>query len=128
MKYIKSKQSGSLDEIDFGNGKRLKCNPYCNDYASFALDIGDGELIDKNNDAYFIHCEYNCDDGKWHYVFEIWFEDDTICNIDDMPESERKEYLTDAEIEGLRTIVHDLFAASSSKYIVEHNKPESAKN
>lgn len=72
MKYIKT--GNLLDEIDWGNGGKFKYNSYWNDDTSFVLDIGDGELIDKDGNSYFIHCEYNCDNGMWHYVFEIWFE------------------------------------------------------
>lgn len=52
-----------MNEIDWGNGRKLKCHPYWNDDVSFALDIGDGELVDKEGNQYFIHCEYNCDNG-----------------------------------------------------------------
>lgn len=76
MKYTKTENV--LDEIDWGNGRKFKCNSYWNDNTSFALDIGDGELTDKNGNRYFIHCEYNCDNGMWHHIFEIWFEDDDI--------------------------------------------------
>ena len=107
MLYIENKQSACLDEIDWGNGRKLKFNPYWNDETSFALDIGDGELTDKDGQDYFIHCEYNCDNGMWHYVFEVWFENDT-CNIYDIPESERNEYLTETEMEELRAIIISL--------------------
>lgn len=72
MKYVKTETV--LDEIDWSNGRKFKCYSYWNDDTSFALDIGDGELTDKDDNPYFIHCEYNCDNGMWHYVFEIWFE------------------------------------------------------
>ena len=78
MKYIETENL--LYEIDWGNGRKFKCNSYWNDDTSFALDIGDGELIDKDGNSYFIHCEYNCDNGIWYYIFEIWFENDS-CNI-----------------------------------------------
>lgn len=103
----KQNPSFSLDEIDFGNGRIFKCNAYWNDHTSFALDIGDGELIDKNGDDYFIHCECNCYDGTWYYVFEIWFEND-VCNIFDISEDERDEYLTETEMEELREIISNL--------------------
>ena len=61
MKYIETENL--LYEIDWGNGRKFKCNSYWNDDTSFALDIGDGELIDKDGNSYFIHCEYNCDNG-----------------------------------------------------------------
>lgn len=108
MLYIESKQPCCLDEIDWGDGRKLKCNPYWNDDTSFALDIGDGQLTDKDGEDYFIHCEYNCDDGVWHHIFEIWFENDN-CSIYDIPERERNEYLTEAEMEELKTIVLNLF-------------------
>lgn len=105
MEYIKTENV--LDEIDWGNGRKFKCNSYWNDDTSFALDIGDGELIDKEGNPYFIHCEYNCDNEMWHYVFEIWFEDDT-CSIYDLPESDRNDYLSETEIEELRTIIYNI--------------------
>lgn len=43
----------------------------------------------------------------WHYIFEIWFENDNY-NIYDMPESERIEYLTETEMEELRAIIFNL--------------------
>lgn len=107
MLFMGTKQSCCLDEIDWGGGRKLKCNSYWNDDTSFALDIGDGELTDKNGKNYFIHCEYNCDDGMWHYVFEIWFETEN-CNIYDISENERNEYLTETEMEELRAIIFNL--------------------
>jgi len=104
MEYKQNKSFWYLDEIDWGNGRRLKCNPYWNDDTSFALDIGDGELTDKDGNDYFIHCEYNCDNGMWHFVFEIWFESDN-CSIFDIPKNERDEYLTEKEMEELRAII-----------------------
>lgn len=104
MKYVQTENV--LDEIDWGNGRKLKCNSYWNDDTSFALDIGDGELIDKEDNPYFIHCEYNRDDG-WNYVFEIWFENDT-CSIYDIPESDRNDYLSEMEMEELRAIIYNL--------------------
>ena len=41
MKYIETENL--LYEIDWGNGRKFKCNSYWNDDTSFALDIGDGE-------------------------------------------------------------------------------------
>ncbi len=107
MLYIENKQPCSLNEIDWGNGRKLKGNSYWKDNTSFVFDIGDGELSDKNGDNYFIHCEYNCDNGRWHYRFEIWFEDDN-CSIYDIPKSERDEYLTETEMEELRAIIFNL--------------------
>lgn len=98
MKYTKTENA--LDEIDWGNGRKFKCNSYWNDNTSFALDIGDGELTDKDGNSYFIHCEYNCDNGMWHYVFEIWFEDDSIGNV--------SGYLSETEMEELRVIIYNL--------------------
>lgn len=106
MKYTKTENV--LDEIDWGNGRKFKCNSYWNDDTSFALDIGDGELTDKDGNAYFIHCEYNCDNGMWHHIFEIWFEGDDSCNIYDIPESDRNEYLSETEMEELRAIIYNL--------------------
>ena len=37
MKY--SKTENVLDEIDWGNGRKFKCNSYWNDNTSFVLDI-----------------------------------------------------------------------------------------
>lgn len=105
MKYIETENL--LYEIDWGNGRKFKCNSYWNDDISFALDIGDGELIDKDGNSYFIHCEYNCDNGIWYYIFEIWFENDS-CNIYDIPETNRSEYLSETEIEDLRGIIYNL--------------------
>jgi hypothetical protein len=105
MKYTKAENV--LNEIDWGNGRKFRCNSYWNDDTSFALDIGDGELIDKDGNSYFVHCEYNCNNGMWHYVFEIWFENDS-CNIYDIPESNRSEYLSETEIEELRGIIYRL--------------------
>ena len=105
MKYLKTENV--LDEIDWGNGRKFKCNSYWNDDTSFALDIGDGELTDKEGNPYFIHCEYNCNNGMWHYVFEIWFENDT-CSIYDIPEPDRSEYLSETEIEELRGIIYNM--------------------
>ena len=107
MKYIKSESPSFFDEIELDDGRTLKCNLYWNDDVSFALDIGDGELTDVDEEDYFIHCEYNCDNGEWDYLLEIWFENDH-CSIYDMPESERDYYLTDAEIEELKVIIGDL--------------------
>lgn len=107
MLYIENKHPCLLDEIDWGDGRKLKCNPYWNDDTSFALDIGDGELTDKDGENYFIHCEYNYDDGMWDYIFEIWFENDN-CSIYDIPKNERDEYLTETEMEELRAIIFDL--------------------
>lgn len=106
MKYTKTENV--LDEIDWGNGRKFKCNSYWNDDTSFALDIGDGELIDKDGNSYFIHCEYNRDNGMWHYVFEIWFENDDTCSIYDISESNRSEYLSETENEELRGIIYNL--------------------
>ena len=106
MKYTKKEHS--LDEIDFENGKKIKCHSYWNDNTSFALDIGDGELVDKDGNSYFIHCEYNCDDGIWNYIFEIWFENDS-CSIYDIPESDRNDYLSETEMEELRAIIYNLY-------------------
>lgn len=107
MKYTKTENV--LDEIDWGNGRKFKCNSYWNDNTSFALDIGDGELTDKNGNSYFIHCEYNCDNGMWHHIFEIWwFEDDDSCIIYDIPESDRNESLSETEMEELRGIIYNL--------------------
>ena len=105
MKYLKTENV--LDEIDWGNGRKFKCNSYWNDDTSFTLDIGDGELTDKEGNPYFIHCEYNCNNGMWHYVFEIWFENDT-CSIYDIPEPDRSEYLSETEIEELRGIIYNM--------------------
>ena len=105
MKYTKTENV--LDEIDWGNGRKFKYNSYWNDDTSFALDIGDGELVDKNGNSYFIHCEYNCDNGMWHYIFEIWFENDS-CSIYDIPEPNRSEYLSETEIEELKAIIYNL--------------------
>lgn len=69
MKYTKAENV--LNEIDWGNGRKFRCNSYWNDDTSFALDLGDGKLIDKDGNSYFVHCEYNCNNGMWHYVFEI---------------------------------------------------------
>ena len=108
MKYIDNKSPLILDEIEWDDGRKLKCNPYWNDDTSFALDIGDGQLADKDGENYFIHCEYNRDDEiSWHYVFEIWFENDN-CSIYDISEHERDEYLTEKEIEELKTIISNL--------------------
>ena len=104
MEYKQNKSFCLLNEIDWGNGRILKCNPYWNDDTSFALDISDGELTDKDGNDYFIHCEYNCDDEIWYYVFEIWFENDN-CSIFDIPKNERDEYLTETEMEELRVII-----------------------
>ena len=105
---ITPKTETVLDEIDWGNGRKFKCHSYWNDDTSFALDIGDGELTDKDDNPYFIHCEYNCDNGMWHHIFEIWFEDDDTCSIYDIPESDRNEYLSETEIEELRGIIYNL--------------------
>lgn len=105
MKYIKTENV--LDEIDWDNKKKFKCNSYWSDDISFVLDIGDGELTDKEGNPYFIHCEYNYDNEMWHFVFEIWFQDDT-CNIYDIPEPNRNEYLSEAEMEELRAIIYKL--------------------
>lgn len=76
-------------------GKELSYNVYWNDNFSFAVDIGDGELKNKNGDNYFIHCECNCDDNICHGLFEIWFDKDSIImNIDEYDMYERDEYLT----------------------------------
>lgn len=93
-----------LDEIDWGDGRKFKYKFYWNDNTSFALDIGDGEFTGKDGEEYFIHCEYNNDNGMWHYVFEVWSKNDH-CNIYDIPESERNEYLTETEMEELRAII-----------------------
>ena len=105
MKYINTENA--LNEIVFDDKRKLKCNPYWNNDTSFALDIGDGELNDKEGNPYFIHCEYNCDNGMWHYIFEIWFEDDA-CNIYDIPESDRNDYLSEMEIEELQSVIYNL--------------------
>ena len=42
------KQIGAMEE-------NSKCHSYWNDDTSFALDIGDGELTDKDDNPYFIH-------------------------------------------------------------------------
>lgn len=94
-------------EINLGNGRKFKYTSYWNEKSSFALDIGDGELIDKYGDSYFIHCEYNCDNGMWHYIFEVWFKNNT-CSIYDIPEVDRNEYLSETEMEELRAIIYNL--------------------
>lgn len=115
VKDIASKQKKSelnmenkLSTIDglFGN-RSLKYNSYWNDKDSFALDIGDGELVNKDGEPYFIHCEYNRQNGIWHYVFEIWFDDDFI-NINDFYNDIRDEYLTETQMEELRAIIYNL--------------------
>lgn len=105
MKYTKGKRESLLGEIYWGNGKTYGCNSYWNDDASFAMDIGDGELVDKEGNPYFIHCEYNCNNRQWDFVVEIWFDNDNICSIYDIPESERSEYLSEVEISELRDII-----------------------
>lgn len=105
MEYIKTENV--FDEIDWDNGRKFKCNPFWNDDTSFALDIGDGELTDKEGNSYFIHCEYNRDDGIWHYVFEVWFENDS-CSIYDIPEFDRNDYLSETEMRELRAIIYNL--------------------
>ena len=80
---------------------------FCPESYIFYLNIGDGELADKEGNQYFIHCEYNCDNGMWHYIFEIWFENDS-CSIYDIPEPNRSEYLSETEIEELRAIIYNL--------------------
>lgn len=105
MKYIETENM--LNEIDWDDGRKFKCHPYWNDDTSFALDIGDGELIDKEGNSYFIHCEYNCDNGMWHYIFEIWFENDS-CSIYDIPKTNRSKYLSETELEELRGIIYNL--------------------
>ena len=119
MKYAKTENV--LKEIDWGNGRKFKCNSYWNDDSSFALDIGDGELTDKKGNQYFIHCEYNWNNGIWHYVFEIWFEDDT-CNIYDIPKSDRNDYISEAEMEELRRIIYNLCKNNIKKHCKKHNK------
>lgn len=109
MQYIKSEKPCELDNIDFGNGKILKCNAYWNDETSLALDIGDGELTDDEGNDYFIHCEYNYDNEEWTLIFEIWFKDDS-CNIDDMNEEEASKYITKSDKEGLEEIMNELLA------------------
>lgn len=71
------------------------------------MDIGDGELTDKEGNSYFIHCEYNCNNEMWHYVFEVWFENDS-CSISDIPKSSRSEYLSETEFDELRGIIYNL--------------------
>lgn len=44
MKYTKTENV--LDEIDWGNGRKFKCNSYWNDNTSFALDIGRDLCVD----------------------------------------------------------------------------------
>ena len=107
MLYTGNKPTCCFDEIDWGNGRKFKCNPYWNDETSFALDIGDGELTDKEGEEYFIHCEYNCENGIWRYIFEVWFEHESY-SIYDIPESERDEYLTETEMEELKGIIYNL--------------------
>ena len=41
MQYIENKYPCCLDEIDWGNGRKFKCNSYWNDDTSFALDFVD---------------------------------------------------------------------------------------
>jgi hypothetical protein len=110
MRYIKNPSHGlgKLDKIDFGNGKVLSCDAYWNDDTSFALDIGDGELKDSNKDKFFIHVEYNKDDNEWYYVFEIWFDDDCTYDINKFKPEYRDEYLTEAEMKGLKEIIRTL--------------------
>lgn len=43
----------------------------------------------------------------WHHVFEVWFENDN-CNIYDILENKRNEYLTETEMEELRAIIFNL--------------------
>lgn len=105
--YINIWDKKPSGEIDWGNNRKLKYNSYWNDDTSFALDIGDGELVDKNGDSYFIHCEYNCDNGLWHYVFQVWFEESNY-SIYDIPKETRKEYLVESEIEELRAIIYKM--------------------
>ena len=107
MKFIDNKSPILLDEIEWSDGRKFKCNPYWNEDTSFALDIGDGELTDKDGENYFIHCEYNCDDGVWNYIFEIWFETDN-CSIYDIPENKRDEYLTESETNELKILIYNM--------------------
>lgn len=104
MRYMENPCPHVLDEIMWDESRKYKCFSYWNDDTSFALDIGDGELKNDDGEDYFIHCEHNCDDGVWHYVFEIWFEDH-VCSISDFSEEERDKYLTEAEMKELRTII-----------------------
>jgi len=48
------------------------------------------------------------DNGMWHYVFEIWFENDDTCSIYDISESNRSEYLSETENEELQGIIYNL--------------------
>ena len=46
MKYTKAENV--LNEIDWGTGRKFRCNSYWNDDTSFVLDIGDGDLSIAN--------------------------------------------------------------------------------
>lgn len=47
IKIKHSKTENVLDEIDWGNGRKFKCNSYWNDNTSFVLDVGDGEAAEQ---------------------------------------------------------------------------------
>lgn len=91
MEYIKSNSSQQLGKIKDFKGKTVSCNFYWNDNTSFVLDIGDGELFDKDGEPIFYHIEYNFDNGKWHFVFEIWWEENNAPVTDELDESEKCE-------------------------------------
>lgn len=65
----------------------LKRNSYNYiDNVTFCFDFGEGELVDKDGDSYFVHVEYHLNTGEW--VFENWYEDET-CKADLDPGEER---------------------------------------
>lgn len=105
LKYRKTGSYNPLDEIDWGDGRILDCNAYWADDATFALDIGDGELTDADGEEYFLRCEYNRKEDSC--VFEVWFENDS-CNVEDILPEKRDAYLTEDEMQQLRAIVSDL--------------------
>ena len=61
-----------MDVIKF-KGQLLHYNVFYFDENTFCVDIGDGELNDKDGENYFWHIEYHLDIEE--YVFEMWYDD-----------------------------------------------------
>ena len=89
MKYING--DFGFGKIEDFKGKTVTCNSDWNDDTSFKLDIGDGELTDKDGNPIFYHIEYNLDDGEWNYIFEIWWEEDNAPVTDELSKDEMQE-------------------------------------
>lgn len=92
-----------------------KCYMYTKEYSCsieqdlihhcFIFQFGDGELIDKDGDSYFIY--YELDFITKEEVIQLWYENEIVTIYSTKPESiVFKSYLTQEEISEIRREFH----------------------